>query len=255
MGSPNDEPRRQSRELQHEVEISKDFYIGVFEVTQVQYQVVMKTNPSYFKKGAKGERFLKGQDPRKLPVENVSWEDAVEFCKRLNELEKGAPFTYRLPTEAEWEYVCRAGTTTAVFSGNEFTAENFATHTQIGYPPNLQIEKQPMLESPKIVGSFVANPWGIYDMNGNVWEWVSDWYDPEYYKSSPKVDPQGPVLASDASKEEQDKFNEEFVKRSIRGGAWNEFPATCRAANRNHAFPNEKRSNIGFRVVLVPNEN
>jgi formylglycine-generating enzyme required for sulfatase activity len=166
MGSPENEAGRIEDEGEHQVTISRDYYLGVYEVTQEQYEQVMGTNPSYFQGDHVAERdpktgVVKEIDSSNHPVEQVSWEDAVEFCERLSELpeEKAAGRVYRLPTEAEWEYACRAGTNTKYSFGDDegqlgdyawFEANSGGTHP-VG-------QKQP-------------NAWGLYDTHGNVFEW------------------------------------------------------------------------------------
>ncbi len=145
MGSPESEKYHQDNALQHEVTLTKPFYMGKYEVTQEQWESVMGNNPSSRTKGAK------------LPVTNVSWEDCQEFIKKLNEKTSGG---YRLPTEAEWEYACRAGTTTAYSYGDNLTKSD----------ANIDGD------SIKAVGSYRPNAFGLYDMHGNVWEWCNDWY-------------------------------------------------------------------------------
>ena len=150
----------------HKVAITKPFYLGKFEVTQGQWRAVMGTDPSRFKGGD-------------MPVESVSWYDCQEFLKRLNAMVPGHDF--RLPTEAEWEYSCRAGTTSAYwFGGEDMPKEAYAwVETTSGNDPHP-------------VGLLQPNPWGLYDVHGNVWEWCSDWWGHEYYSESPESDPQGP---------------------------------------------------------------
>jgi formylglycine-generating enzyme required for sulfatase activity/serine/threonine protein kinase len=196
----------------HEVVLTEPFYIGVYEVTQQQYQRVMGTNPSHFK-GALH------------PVEDVSWEDAVEFCRKLSELpeEKKAGRVYRvLPTEAEWEYACRAGTTTNFCFGND--------ESELGdyawYDKNSGNKTHPVVEKK-------PNPWGLYDMHGNVWEWCSDWYGD--YPASAVVDPVGPATG---------------WGRVIRGGGWFNVAAGCRSARWEGYYPRNPYSNLGFRVAL-----
>jgi formylglycine-generating enzyme required for sulfatase activity len=161
MGSPKSDEGRQWDETQHEVTISKDYYLGVYEVTQAQYEKVMGKNPSYFQ-GAKV-----GNENADLPVENVSWDDTVEFCKKLSDLpeEKKAGRVYRLPTEAEWEYACRAGGVTA-FSFGE-SSESLGDYAW--FDENSRRQTHP-------VGQKKPNAWGLYDLHGNVWEWCSDRY-------------------------------------------------------------------------------
>ncbi len=197
MGSTDAEKDAESNEKpQHEVRITRPFYLGVHEVTQGQYQAVMGQNPSQFK----------GSDD--LPVETVSWLDAVKFCNKLSEREGRKPYYhidggavtiaggegYRLPTEAEWEYACRAGTTTRYSFGDD---EN-ALGQYAWYHTNSGIQTHP-------VGKKQPNAFGLYDMQGNVWEWCWDGYDGDYYKRSPADDPRGFELAAN---------------RVFRGGSW-----------------------------------
>jgi formylglycine-generating enzyme required for sulfatase activity len=217
MGSPASEQGRIHGETQHEVTISEDYYLGVFEVTQGQYEKVMGTNPSYFQK-----RVIGKSDSSMYPVEKVSWEDAVEFCKKLSELpeEKKAGRVYRLPTEAEWEYACRAGSKAAYsFGANSKTLGDYAW---FGESSGSQTHP---------VGEKKANAWGLYDMHGNVWEWCSDWYG-KYPKGSVS-DPSGPSEGWD---------------RVGRGGGWRDEAASCRSAGRDAGGPSVRFS--GFRVAL-----
>jgi formylglycine-generating enzyme required for sulfatase activity len=220
MGSPIEEAGADNDEAQHQVTISKDYYLGVTEVTQGQYEKVMGTNPSYFQK-----RVIRKSDSSMYPVEQVSWEDAVEFCKRLSDLpeEKAASRVYRLPTEAEWEYACRAGSKTAYSFGEG--SKSLGDYAWFDGNSNTQTHP---------VGEKKANAWGLYDMHGNVWEWCSDWYG-EYPKGAVS-DPVGPREGSD---------------RVFRGGSWRNEAAFCRSADRDRSFPSF-RGLIGFRVALSP---
>ncbi|NQT51463.1 SUMF1/EgtB/PvdO family nonheme iron enzyme, partial [bacterium] len=214
MGSPADEPGRESdgREgPQHEVKITKPFYMATCEVTQQQYKAVMVMNPSEFK-GAKN------------PVEHVSWDDAVAFCKALS---RKTGKTVRLPTEAEWEYACRAGTKTRCSFGDEDKdLDHYAWHAA-----NSGKKTHP-------VGEKKPNTWGLYDMHGNVFEWCSDWYDEKYYLAiASRADPAGPVLGD---------------RRVHRGAAWYFRHSYLRSARRG-SIPPVNRSNCdGFRVVVGP---
>jgi formylglycine-generating enzyme required for sulfatase activity len=234
MGSPATEEERDPEELQHEVVITKPFYLGVHVVTQEQYQKVMGKNPSFFNKDRGG-----GPDH---PVEQVRRHEAVDFCKRLSDLpaEKKAGRVYRLPTEAEWEYACRAGTTTAFHFGNALSSKqaNFNGNFPYGGAP-----KGPNLQRTAKVGSYAANAWGLYDMHGNVWEWCADWYDPDYYKNSPKENPKGPAKGvMDTG------FGKDFFV-VVRGGSWLEEGRGCRAAYRFRYQSIEAYRLVGFRVV------
>jgi formylglycine-generating enzyme required for sulfatase activity len=245
MGSPKDEAERDEIELQHEVQITKAFYLGVYEVTQAQYEKLMgkpmvggKYNPfnhgSHFHAGNGG-----GPDH---PADNVRYYQAIEFCKRLSAQaeEKKAGRVYRLPTEAEWEYACRAGTTTPFNLGKSLSskAANFNGNFPYG-----GAAKGPYLKRTAKVGSYKPNAWGLYDMHGNVQEWCSDFYDPDYYKNSPKADPKGPakgVLSTD--------YHKDFY-RVVRGGCWLDEGRGCRSAYRFRAMPHDNYRLIGFRVV------
>jgi formylglycine-generating enzyme required for sulfatase activity len=220
MGSPESEEARFEDETQHEVTISKDYYLGVHEVTQAQYEKVMGTKPSYFQ----GDE-IKGSSTNN-PVESVSWLDAVEFCKKLSDLpeEKAAGRVYRLPTEAEWEYACRAGSKSAY----SFGASSKSLGDYAWFGENSGRQTHP-------VGEKKANAWGLYDMHGNVWELCSDWYG-EYPKGAVS-DPSGPNEGS---------------YRVIRGGGWNDEAADCRSANRARIVPSDRSINLGFRVALSP---
>jgi formylglycine-generating enzyme required for sulfatase activity len=236
MGSPAGEAERDPEELQHEVVISKPFYMGVYEVTQAQYQKVTGQNRSHFNAKNGG-----GPDH---PVEQVRWGEAVNFCKRLSGLpeERKAGRTYRLPTEAEWEYACRAGTTTPFHFGKGLSSTQANCN---GDYPYGDAARGPYLKKTAKVGSYAPNAWGLYDMHGNVAEWCSDWYDPDYYKKSPKEDPTGPakgVLSTG--------YPGQFF-RVVRGGCWLDEARGCRAAYRSRLQPSEPYRLVGIRVVCV----
>ena len=218
MGSPVEEEGRYDNEVQHKVTISRDYYLGVTEVTQGQYEKVMGTNPSKFQK-----QVILNKDSSMYPVEKVSWEDAVSFCKRLSELpdEKTAGRVYRLPTEAEWEYACRAESETAFhFGGSSKLSDDFA------WFGNSNKQTHP-------VGQKKPNAWGLYDMHGNVFEWCGDWFN-EYPKGAVS-DPTGP---------------KEGVLRVNRGGSWEFGAASGRSATRFFTAPFGRGDWIGFRVAL-----
>jgi formylglycine-generating enzyme required for sulfatase activity len=212
--------------------------MGVYLVTQAQYaKVIGGKSPSFFK------------DSPDHPVEQVPWSDrnkqpssALTFCKKLSELpeEKKAGRNYRLPTEAEWEYACRAGTTTVYNCGDALSSKqaNFNGIFPYGGAP-----KGPNLKKTAQVGSYPPNAWGLYDMHGNVWQWCSDWYDPDYYKKSPKEDPKGPAEGVVNTGFE----NQYFVV--VRGGCWLDEARGCRAAFRFRFQPIEAYRLVGFRVV------
>ena len=232
MGSPPDEVGSSDDERQHEVTLTRDFYLGVYEVTQAQYKKVMGKNPSYFTGDKVAERhpqtgrFVKDVDSANHPVENVSHDDAVEFCRRLSEMpdEKAAGRRYRVPTEAEWEYACRAGSNTAFSFGNE--AGDLGSHAWYEANSNGMTHA---------VGGKKPNAFGLYDMHGNVLEWCSDWYDEKYYASSPATDPTGPDSGS---------------YRVMRGGSWLNAPFFVRCASRYFYPPVPRETSLGIRVVL-----
>jgi formylglycine-generating enzyme required for sulfatase activity len=223
MGSPKTEPDHQAREgPQHEVEIGS-FYVGVHEVTQRQYQKVVGKNPSGHQKGGNAADAVRGMDTKDFPVELVSWEEATDFCVKLSALpaEKVAGCRYRLPTEAEWEYCCRAGTKTPYGLGDKLDPKD-ANVTGTGLGRTCK------------VGSYKPNRWGLYDFHGNVCEWCSDAYDGNYYKVSPKRDPKGP------------KANGTYV---MRGGCLVYSPTSCRSAARDLGGQNHRVNTVGFRVA------
>ena len=222
MGSPKEEEDHGQDEEQHEMSITKSFYLGVYVVTQAEYEKVMGKNLSWFSPKGGGKDRVKDMDTGQFPVEMVSWDDAVAFCKKLSELpeEKKAGRVYRLPTEAEWEYACRAGTKTAFHYGNSLSSKqaNFD-----GNRPYGGADKGPYLERTTKVGSNAANAFGLYDMHGNVWECCQDWYDEDYYKNSPREDTPGPAqgLAPGRSRRVLVRRRQELpIRRSQRACPW-----------------------------------
>ena len=212
MGSPNNEDGRNDDETQHRVLLTKGFWLGKYPVTQRQWQSVMGGNPSSFK----------GED---LPVETVSWDDCQEFIKKVNAvLGCGA----RLPTEAEWEYACRAGTTSAYFWGNALNGDR--ANCCGNYPCGTRT-KGPYLEKTTPVGKYGANPWGLCDMHGSVWEWCADWLD-DYFTGG-VLDPQGPASGGN---------------RVLRGGGWCSLARRCRSAYRCGNNPGDRFNDSGFRL-------
>lgn len=244
MGSPNSDIGRYANEEPHTVRITKPFYLGVYEVTQQEYERVMGTNPSFFSAAGGGKERVMGLDTGRFPVDSVSWDDAVEFCRKLSELpeEKQAGRVYRLPTEAQWEYACRAGTTTPFHFGEraQSTQANFdgnypyLTYDEVQKGTDPTPFKGPNLKRTTAVGSYAPNAWGLYDMHGNLWEWCADWFSPVYYRQSPVEDPPGP---------------EAGTQRVARGGGWYYFAAGCRAAVRYERDPGRRQNTDGFRVV------
>ena len=235
MGSPVDEPDRYDDEIQRQVRVSS-FSIGKYQVTQKEYEEIMGNNPSHFK----GEQ--------NLPVENVSWFDAIEYCNKRSQWEGLTPvYTidgsgnnrtvswnreangYRLPTEAEWEFACRAGTTTTFYTGNNITTSQANYNGNYPYNNNSNGEYR---EKTMSVGSFPANRWGLYDMHGNVWEWCWDWYGD--YESGVQADPIGAVSGA---------------YRVMRGGSWNDLGQYLRSAQRGCYHPGYRFEFIGFRLV------
>lgn len=218
MGSPTGEHGRGNDETQHHVTLTKGFYMQTTEVTQGQWQAVKKgNNPSYFKKWW-GDSY---------PVENVSWDDVQEFILQLNQ--KEGVSSYRLPTEAEWEYAARAGTTTPFNTGNCLSTDqaNYA-----GKYPLLECPKGEWRKTTVKTGSFSPNAWGLYDMHGNVWEWCQDWIGD--YPSGSVTNPAGPPSGS---------------LRVSRGGSWFIGAKFCRSADRGSNTPDYKVSFLGFRLV------
>jgi len=220
MGSPtNDVDRFSDEGPQTEVTISRGFWMGKYEVTQREYQALMGSNPSQFVGDAN------------RPVETVSWYDATNYCATLTQQERAAGriatnSVYRLPTQAEWEYACRAGTTTRFSYGDDPGYTSLPIYGW--YADNCGGSTHP-------VGQKLANPWGLYDMHGNVWEWCQDWYGD--YLGGMAVDPQGPASGP---------------TRVIHGGSWNDSARGCRSADRNYYdYPGCCDSVIGFRVVLA----
>jgi formylglycine-generating enzyme required for sulfatase activity len=245
MGSPADEAERGGDEQQHEVTITKPFYLGVCPVTQGQWKAVMGNNPAWFGRGGKGDPRVKGAGDAELeqfPVECVSWEDAQAFLKRLAALREEARNgrEYRLPSEAEWEYACRGGPDWSPLpfhidhpcSSLSSTQANFDGNSPYGRAP-----RGPNLARPCKVGSYEPNSLGLYDVHGNVWEWCSDWFGP--YPSAPVTDPLGP---SDGA------------ARVVRGGSWRGNGMECRAASRVRFAPSGRLYYLGFRVALTPHE-
>jgi formylglycine-generating enzyme required for sulfatase activity len=253
MGSPAREAERDDIEVQHAVEISKPFYMGAYEVTQAQYSKIM--GPSRAESGKQnsnnfGSRFdAKHGGGPDHPAENVRWYQAGQFCTNLSALpeEKKAGRVYRLPTEAEWEYACRAGTTTPSHYGDSLSSKQANCN---GNYPYGGADKGPYLRRTTRVGSYKPNAWGLYDMHGNVWEWCSDWYDPDYYKKSPRKDPQGPdkgVIGTGYKEWNVPGVGQYY--RVMRGGSWVDEGRGCRSAYRFRGMPHDGYQIVGFRVV------
>jgi formylglycine-generating enzyme required for sulfatase activity len=202
----------------HSITISKKFFIGKYEVTQDQWQAMIGSNPSEYN--------ISGNHP----VEKISWNDGQNFC---NVLASWIGRSARMPTEAEWEYACRAGSTTRYYFGDDF-----------GIPPMLgdyawyasskDAAGEEIWET-QAVGQLIPNDFGLYDMHGNVWEWCQDLHNDDYYAVSPDTDPLGPDTGS---------------FRVMRGGGWPSFAPVCRSANRGWFGPSSRADDVGLRVVL-----
>lgn len=261
MGAPGTEMNRRLDEPEHRVKITKPFYLGTYEVTQEEYAQVMQVNPSAFSANGGSKDKVAGQTTNRYPVELVSWFDAVEFCNRLSKKDGFEPYYtladakqpgvsiasasatiaggsgYRLPTEAEWEYACRAGTIAPFHYGNESTARTSNVKALIDASGYGTAPKWKELGRTTKVGSFPANAWGLFDMHGNAAEWCEDWYDRSYYSESPREDPKGPVKGT---------------HKVLRGGSWLVNDASCRAASRFFHLPSETSYYGGFRVARTP---
>ncbi|MCY2990033.1 MAG: bifunctional serine/threonine-protein kinase/formylglycine-generating enzyme family protein [Planctomycetota bacterium] len=230
---------------QHQVILTQPIYLGVHEVTQAQYEKVLGQNPSWFAATGPGKDAVIGVDSSTYPVEMVSWNNATEFCKKLSQKEKLKAFKfelragetvrsegtgYRLPTEAEGEFACRAGTTTKYWIGDKDDDLPQAGWC-IAHSGNRT----------HAVGELKANPFGLFDIHGNVWEWVQDWWEPTYYgqfQGRPALDPNGPS-------------HNHRSERVFRGGSWRYDASNGRASNRGAGDPTSSLYNIGFRVALV----
>ncbi len=223
MGSPAGELGRRDHEAQAYVEITRGFWMGKYPVTQGEFATVTRTNPSFV------------QGNTNLPVEHLSWDEAIGFCGALTERERAqntlpGNVIYRLPTEAQWEYACRAGTTAALNSGKGLATTGGICRTlgELGwYDGNSHGKTHP-------VGAKAANLWGLHDMHGNVWEWCADWYAEQLEGGR---DPWGPPAGSD---------------RVIRGGSWSDRPEDCRSASRGGLEPSCRMGQLGFRIVIGP---
>jgi formylglycine-generating enzyme required for sulfatase activity len=202
-----------SESPQHRVRISRPFYLGKYEVTQAQWQAVMGNNPSA------------SRDNPLYPVERVSLDDIQPFLAKLNAAYAEQGSKYGLPTEAQWEFACRAGTTTAFCFG-----DNETMLLEYGW------FKGNSRDRTNRVGQGRPNAWGMHDMHGNVWEWCADWHSGKYYDRSPSDDPVGP---------------EAGANRVFRGGCWTQNARLCRSALRNGSPPTNRDGSIGLRLVLV----
>jgi formylglycine-generating enzyme required for sulfatase activity len=215
MGSPKEEEGRKTNETHHKVTLTKGFYMGVYTMTQEEWQAVMGKNPSIFK----GEK--------NLPVEAVSWEDCQEFIKKLRDKDKKP---YRLPSEAEWEFSCRAGTTTPFYFGETISTDQANYNGDYTYGDG---KKGKWRDKTTPVGSFPANAWGLHDMHGNVWQWCQDNYG--VYLQKDVIDPQSVSTRQ---------------LRVLRGGSCNFSPESCRSAFRGRLGPDRHDGTIGFRLCF-----
>ena len=211
--------------------ISQPFYMGVYEVTQGEYESVMGTNPSWFSKTGFGSSTVNGMNTSKFPVERVSWDDAAEFCQKLSAKDG---VTYRLPTEAEWEYAARAGTTTPFHFGSTLNGDKANVN---GNYPYGTTTKGAYLKRTTTVGSYPKNAFGLFDMHGNVWEWCEDVYDESLYgkRSGTTTDP---------------KVTSGSEYRVLRGGSWYFNSWNSRSAVRFGFTPDDRVDDFGFRVVI-----
>jgi formylglycine-generating enzyme required for sulfatase activity len=235
MGSPPDEVGRGADEgPQHEVTITRPFYLSIYPVTQSHFQQVMRSNPSHFCRSGRGKELCADIDPQTLPVERVTWGNAVVFCRKVAEWpeEKRLGHKYRLPTEAEWEYACRGDSLQPFHLGLSLssTLANFD-----GNYPYSGAPRGPFLKRTSPVGSYPPSPQGLFDLHGNVWEWCADWYGEHYYAESPAENPPGPATGD---------------RRVVRGGCWSSPGNNCRTAYRGKLEPGDHLYRVGFRVLL-----
>jgi formylglycine-generating enzyme required for sulfatase activity len=218
MGTTQDEEERVADERPHPVTLTRGFWMGKYEVTQEEWQRVMGNRPAHFT----------GDD--RLPVENVSWKDCQAFLQKLNGQDPSG--TFRLPTEAEWEYACRAGTNSPYTFGSNISTDqaNFDGRTTHG-----SRIRGVYRERTVPVGNFGPNEWGLHDMSGNVWEWCADAYQP--YPDGEAIDPITPATGN---------------RLVMRGGAWTSQSLQCRSAKRGYGKPTYRKYDVGFRIVRNP---
>ncbi len=261
MGSPEDEWGRYPDEKLHQVTLPQDYWLGKYQVTQAQWEAVMGDNPSRFNRHDfsveqlirwKGNRsfrnildtphFAKYQNCDNRPVEKVRWEEAKSFCDKLNEHYAGklpCGYKFDLPTEAQWEYACRAGTMTALNNGRILMDGDICIDlVEVAWYNSCddsENKKEKAQTHP--VGQKRPNNWGLYDMHGNVWEWCRDWYGD--YRDGAVTDPVGPRTGS---------------YRVFRGGSWCDNAKNCRSAYRSIWVPRNLFNYLGFRLALVPEQ-
>jgi formylglycine-generating enzyme required for sulfatase activity len=228
MGSPDHEADRAADEKPHAAELTRPYYLGALPVLQEQYTQVMKVpNPSWFCSAGAGRDQVKGLDTRRFPVEQVTWDEAMEFCTRLSTFWSGANF--RLPTEVEWEYACRGGTQTPFYFGQSLNGTEANCDGSIPYATS---SKGTNLARTCEAGKYASNAFGLYDMGGNVWEWCMDWY------ASYSANAQSPLGP------------ETGTRRVCRGGGWFNSAKYCRAAVRDASGPARRDNDLGFRLAL-----
>jgi formylglycine-generating enzyme required for sulfatase activity len=261
QGSPDSETGRWPDEEQHETRISQAFYLGMYEVSQSEYRQVMKLDPSAFAAGGDMNVKVAGMATDNFPVDKVGWYDAIQFCNELSRLDKFQLYYqltdvvrdgdsiisakvairgghgYRLPTEAEWEFACRAESVSPYHYGQAMNG-NAANLKGATIPGGYGGEiRGPNLQRTCPRGSYAPNAWGLYDMHGNVGEWCWDYYEKGYYAVAPHKDPTGPATG---------------MHRVWRGGSWMVGETSCRSASRNSHTPDERKDYLGFRIARNP---
>jgi len=225
MGSLRQEKDRWENEIAHETEITRPYYLGVFPVTQAEYLAVTGTNPSTFRKGGDDGARVAGMDTGRFPVEMVSWQHAARFCDLLSARpeEKRAGRKYRLPTEGEWEYACRGGSaSTLAFVTGHSISPQYANYDDV-------------LNRTCVVGSYLPNTFGLYDLQGNVWEWCHDGFERGFYREERMIDPVGSAE----------------TQRVCRGSAFDDDERKCRTAARLHGSLDGVYRFVGFRAALT----
>ena len=235
MGSPESESGRQADESQHTVTLTLGFWLGKYEVTQAQWKRVMGTDIRQQRDKYVPNKSLRGEGSR-YPVHYVSWEEAMEFCSKLSELERRAGrlpdgFAFLLPTEAQWEFACRANAKSATTYGDQFSSHLANFDGQ--YPYNHGSSGRDLHRMVQ-VGKYRPNEWGLYDVHGNVEEWCLDWYGP--YGDNNAEDPIGPLTGE---------------KRVVRGGSWLDPGVKMRCADRSYLDPQMASYSVGFRLCLT----
>ncbi len=253
MGSPETEPHRRRNEILRDVTFESGFWILATPVTQRQFMLTKKRNPAAFCSTGSYRRRVVDLDTSEFPIENVSWNAAAIYCRKLSQKLRKAkePFYFDLPTEEEWEYACRAGTSTPFFWGDTWSLDKANCNGRSPYGPTAPLWDDDgfTLERPTPVGSYPPNAWGIYDMHGNISEWVADWY-PAYEDS-----PDCPELFADWCYPDstEESLAQEFPRerfKILRGGSWYSGAWAARSAYRAFVSSDLKDETFGFRVVL-----